>query len=396
MVEGAAVEVYDWLIVGGGIHGTHIAVRLLASSRTQPVAVRIVDPSVTLLRKWRERSASTKMKYLRSPGVHNLATDPFALKTFAGKKSRTKPGIFAQPYARPALELFNRHCDALIADASLGELHIMDTIQSMDLGEDRVQLKTTSGKLLQSKKVVLALGPAEIKKTPSWVTPEMSQVQHLFAAEFDWSEIVKYKSVAIIGGGISAVQAALYAESIGLEVHLLSRHPMRTHMFDSDPGWLGPKFLTQFSREKSYAKRRQWIDRSRYTGSVPPEIHRSLNSRIQSGRIHFRQTEVDCGQQEGVTTQLTLKDRHQIEVDQVILATGFQKARPGGKMIDRLVERYQLPVSVCGFPIVDRQLRWHPRIYVSGSLAELEIGPVAKNIAGARQAAERIESALKN
>jgi hypothetical protein len=40
---------------------------------------------------------------------------------------------------------------------------------------------------------------------------------------------------------------------------------------------------------------------------------------------------------------------------------------------------------------VDQSLRWHPGIYVTGALAELEIGPTAMNIIGARLAAERIE-----
>nr|WP_249023480.1 hypothetical protein [Planococcus salinarum] len=44
----------------------------------------------------------------------------------------------------------------------------------------------------------------------------------------------------------------------------------------------------------------------------------------------------------------------------------------------------------CGFPIVNGNLQWDQNLYVMGSLAELEIGPIAKNISGARQAAERI------
>jgi hypothetical protein len=42
------------------------------------------------------------------------------------------------------------------------------------------------------------------------------------------------------------------------------------------------------------------------------------------------------------------------------------------------------------YPIVDRALRWHPGIHVTGPLAELEIGPPARNILGARLSAERL------
>ena len=47
------------------------------------------------------------------------------------------------------------------------------------------------------------------------------------------------------------------------------------------------------------------------------------------------------------------------------------------------------------YPIVDENLLWDKKwIYVAGALAELELGPSARNIAGARLAAERIVQAF--
>jgi len=74
----------------------------------------------------------------------------------------------------------------------------------------------------------------------------------------------------------------------------------------------------------------------------------------------------------------------------IVLATGFEERRPGGAWLDDAIDRLGLPCSACGYPLVDGALRWHPRIHVSGALAELEVGPAARNIAGARMAAERI------
>ena len=76
-------------------------------------------------------------------------------------------------------------------------------------------------------------------------------------------------------------------------------------------------------------------------------------------------------------------------MDKVILATGFEKKRPGGQMLTELIDKYKLPVASCGYPIVNENLAWHPLIYVTGGLAELELGPTAKNIAGARTAGEK-------
>jgi hypothetical protein len=57
------------------------------------------------------------------------------------------------------------------------------------------------------------------------------------------------------------------------------------------------------------------------------------------------------------------------------------------------VSDLELPIAPCGYPLVNSALCWTDGLYVLGPLAELEIGPVARNITGARQAAERISQA---
>ena len=75
-----------------------------------------------------------------------------------------------------------------------------------------------------------------------------------------------------------------------------------------------------------------------------------------------------------------------IEADQVILATGFTPRRPGGAMIDRLVKDFDLKCNPCGYPVLGADLRWAASIYATGPLAELQVGPCARNIVGARNA----------
>ncbi|MFJ5760541.1 hypothetical protein ACIQAA_15725 [Neobacillus sp. NPDC093182] len=82
-----------------------------------------------------------------------------------------------------------------------------------------------------------------------------------------------------------------------------------------------------------------------------------------------------------------------LQVRNVLFATGFLPTRPG-KWIERLVEAENLSCAHCGYPIVDKDILWCPHLYVMGPLAELEIGPIARNISGARQAAERIVASL--
>ena len=194
----------------------------------------------------------------------------------------------------------------------------------------------------------------------------------------------------MVGGGISAGQVALRLQDEGHEVHLVSRHEMKEHQFDSDPGWLGPKYMAGFEKEKDLSKRRQLISGARHRGSVPPDVNHSLTESIGNGGIKFHESGVSSIGKHQDSVTLNLDDGRSIQIDRILLATGFMPKRPGGKMVDQLITESQLPCAECGYPIVDTDLCWHPRLYVSGPLAELEIGPSSRNISGARSAAKRI------
>lgn len=87
---------------------------------------------------------------------------------------------------------------------------------------------------------------------------------------------------------------------------------------------------------------------------------------------------------------LTLDSGDRIFADRLLLATGFESARPGGAWVAHAMEELGLPCAPCGYPIVDARLNWFPGLHVTGPLAELEIGATAPNIRGARAAAERL------
>jgi len=247
----------------------------------------------------------------------------------------------------------------------------------------------------------------------------------------------KTKTV-IVGGGISAVHKALElanaskstgnTSSPSQEIHLISRHPLREQQFDTHQDWMMdkaaakrsldgggfgvPKRQRQFSQSSCFKERRQIIANQRVPGTVTPAVNRGehgLRYAIENGHIQWHQAEIlekkillleehqktcphedsrDCN----TCMELSLSNGEKIEVDEILLATGFGKKPPGGKIIEEdLIRNAGLKVSeFCGYPIVDENLCWHPRIFVAGALAELELGPSARNIAGARLAAERI------
>ncbi|MFB0985725.1 MAG: hypothetical protein QMB94_05450, partial [Phycisphaerales bacterium] len=134
---------------------------------------------------------------------------------------------------------------------------------------------------------------------------------------------------------------------------------------------------------------------ARQRGSVSPDIGRSLRRAIRRGRLEWHEGEVGRLAAREDSLELELGTNTIVTADRVLLATGFASRRPGGAMVDELIASATLPCASCGYPIVDAALRWHPRVYVSGPLAELELGPVSRNIAGARRAAERIVDAAR-
>ncbi len=384
----------DWLIIGGGIHGTHIAARLIGDAGVAPERLRIVDPADRLLSQWRRCTEITGMTHLRSPSVHHLDLNAMSLQRFAGKRKTRKRGLFAPPYNRPALTLFNAHCDHVVKTFGLADLHIQERATSCLIDCDGVRVGLSGARELASSNVVLALGSSEQPAWPTWAPQNHNRVHHVFESGFGgWP--LRPETVAVIGGGISASQVALRMQKQGHQVHLISRHSLRRHQFDSDPGWLGPKYMTAFQRKRDLDLRRKAITEARHRGSVPPDIHRALRRAISRGSLQWHESEIKALHACRDGLELRLCDGV-VNVERVLLATGFASHRPGGAMVDQLVTSAALPCAGCGYPIVDSALRWHPRIYVSGPLAELELGPASRNIAGARQAGNRLVASLRS
>lgn len=381
----------DWLIVGGGVHGVHMAARLLAEGKATPASLRIVDPE-PLLGRWRWCTENTGMTYLRSPSVHHVDIDPLSLWNYAVGKKRKRPrGMFTPPYNRPALTLFNLHAELVIKTWELESLHIRASAGSAEIRGSTVAVRTETGALLEAKHAVLALGSSSQPAWPSWALSRRGAgLSHVFdraAPVPQPSELGNH--IAVVGGGISAGQLALRLATHGKTVTLLSRHALRKHQFDSDPGWLGPKHMSRFWREPCWQIRRAMIQAARHRGSMPEDVIFALNHARRRGAIRWQTATVQAVG-EGSRPELLLDKGTQLEVDHVALATGFSSNRPGGKLVDDLIASAELPCAPCGYPQVDRRLRWHPHLSVMGPLAELELGPTARNIAGARAAAERI------
>lgn len=381
----------DWLIIGGGLHGTHLALVLTRRAGVVPARLRILDPHDGLLAHWERCTAATGMTHLRSTLVHHLALDPHDLWHFA-RRHGAQPGQFRGPYRRPALGLFRDHCQALIAEHDLDRLHLRGWATGLTRTARGWCVESDQG-ALTARRVLLALSVGEQPRWPAWATALRAaggSVRHLYGCE-EPEVSPGAGATVVVGGGISAAQAAvaLAREAPG-SVTLLMRHAIRVEAFDSPAGWVGPKELRGFQAEPNMARRRALISGARRPGSMPEDVARNLNRAERWGLLRVVRGEVrrTTVQPDG-RVSLELPGLT-LQAGRVILATGFETRRPGGAWLNQAIGENELPLAPCGYPLVAPTLEWAPGLSVSGALAELELGPVARNIAGARHAGERL------
>jgi len=387
--------VLDWLIVGGGIHGTSISNALVKTGKSTHENLRVVDPHPEPLAVWNISTSNTGMEYLRSPGEHNLDIGSGGLKRFARERHSGNAEFYSR-YQRPTLALFNAHCKSLIKENDLAELRINATALSLKKMTSSFVLQTTSGEI-ESKRIILAIGSSDCLSIPTWAEVLIAKacpVAHIFSPHFKQQREKEWGRAAVIGGGISAVQLALsLAKEKPGKVILIHSKVLKTNQFDADPCWLDARCLRLIKRQSDFGERRRIVDNARHWGSFPEEIRRELDLAIRKGALVCRLDSVLTATGDQSSVKLKMSSSEETEAELVVLATGHKRCLPGGNFIKQAINKLDLPCAPCGFPVADEYLRWSYGLFVTGPLAELVIGPASRNIIGARFAGQRIISA---
>mgnify|MGYP000465864017 CR=1 FL=1 len=377
----------EWLIVGGGIHGSYLANLLLDQPGLPAESIDIIDPHDHLLAAWNRMTANCGMQYLRSPATHHIDLPILSIYRFAKTPEGRSFAGFIPPYNRPALSLFQAHSRHVIAQKGLAERHIQGRALSLHRDGMGYAVETTAG-TLRARRVLLAIGMSEQLCWPAWAQDLRRQgagVTHIFDPDFKRHEVPAAGATLVVGGGITAVQTALaLAAAPEADVTLVARRPLQESQFDFNPCWIGPKCLRRFYQE-DYAARRATIDEVRLPGSLPGEVMQAFQAALNLSRLEFRQAGIQKASFDGGTIRLHT-DEGPLIARRIVLATGFRQERPGGRFVERLIQDFDLPCNPCGYPIVGPDLQWGPNIFVTGPLAELQVGPCARNIVGARNA----------
>ncbi|SFM12655.1 Pyridine nucleotide-disulphide oxidoreductase [Gracilibacillus orientalis] len=375
---------YKWIIIGGGVQGCCVATRLLLE-KVNKADLLIIDSYPEPMQIWRTLTKKIGMSYLRSPSVHHIAIDPFSLKKYARSNDYAQP--FKGRYARPRLDMFNQHSLDKMDEVGVQECWKQGTVEGLSCSGGEWKVTLSNNQVIQGERVVLAMGMNQKPHYPDWVFKcSKGSISHVFDIE---ASLPDEGDVVILGGGMTAAHLS-YTLSTIHSVTLVKRHPFRIHDFDSDPGWLGPKYLRNFHQVDCYEKRRRLIRQARHRGSLTRELYLKLKRQENAGRLNFYTGEIEDAQSRDNSVELLLTNGKIISAHSLLLATGTETNIPGEKWLQPVIEQLDLPCSPCGFPIVQPSLEWTRGLFVAGTLAELEIGPVSRNIAGARKVAERI------
>lgn len=383
-------------IVGAGIHGSVVAVRLLRRWPSLRHSLRLVDPSERCLSDWQRRTWGQGMETMRSPGAHHLDVASESLLHYARAHGRERE--LAMPYHRPSLQLFMDHSRSVVDRYGLDPLVVPTTVVLVERAGEGYRLHGADGAMLESRTLIVAPGLGRHARVPAWARAlaerDTRLATHTEAIDVRTEDLVGAR-VLVVGGGLSAATLACAAVERGAHVTIVSRHRLEARLFDADPGWVGPKYLTLFQSEPDAEARLRMVQRARGRGSVTPELLERLRREQQARRLDVLEEFDVCGaehEERRGTIRVTFdRDGRRERFHRVWCCTGFEPRLDHLGWLGPLTA-----VAQCdGRPIVAPSLEISPGCFVSGWLADLWIGPAARNISGARHAARIIADTLQ-
>ena len=235
------------------------------------------------------------------------------------------------------------------------------------------------GTEIEANQVLLALGFRDFKHVPHELAAMIPAGQMSHTCDLVQFEQLAGRRCLIVGGRQSAFEwAALLREHGAAEIHVCHRHDTPqfapadwswvTEMIEAiiaEPGWY--RQLTDDERKAINA--RFWAE-----GRL--KLEPWLKPRIDHPHVHLwpRSAIIDCQSLESGALRVELQNGRTLEVDHVILATGYQVDLDRVPLLAQGTVGGQLAVRN-GFPVLDEHLqRSIPGLYFTSMPATQDFG----------------------
>ncbi len=396
LTPGSRLGKIDIAIIGAGPHALTLATHLLQKRKEMRGKFVVFDPSGQWLSQWSQQFAAQEIPHLRSPAVHHPDPDPYSLRRFA----QNRGDELFPPYDLPGTKLFEEFCRETIARWHLENAVIPGKVTAVEpLSESRgFRLEREGDSPVMARRVVMATGGGR-PSFPDWVQQiETDYPPHRLchSQSVDLRQLnLRGDRLLIIGGGLTSGHLALGATSRGAKVTLMIKRRLQEKLFDAEPGWLGPKYLKGFVAESDWSQRWKLIQQARDGGSMTPEVATRLRRESRNGSLVIQE---ECQVVRAVWNagewQIVCNDGTTYTCDRIWVATGTTVDITAEPLFESVLAAYPIPL-VKGLPVLDEHLRWPGcELFVMGALAALQVGPVARNLSGARMASDRIQPAL--
>lgn len=279
-------------------------------------------------------------------------------------------------------------------------------VSSVERKGESYEVFLEDGRVVVALAIVMAIGPGYYARIPAeYSAIPAGLLTHSYNCG-DFSHLAG-KRVAVIGGGQSAVECAALLNEAGVTVHLVARRPinwvephggaarsfleqLRAPNSGIAPGWryraleIFPYFFQRFPPEK----------RARMVNSTHwPGASEWLRERI-IGKVILHES---CAVVQVIANKdkvnLAFSDATGLEVDHIILATGYQADVERLTMLD--VSIRECIKTYAGSPLLNSRFESSvPGLYFPGFSSLLSFGPLYRFIAGVPATSARVAGAV--
>jgi cation diffusion facilitator CzcD-associated flavoprotein CzcO len=334
-------------------------------------------------------------RVMRSPYQHHLApSSELQMLDFARLHRRQLTAIERDQLAlgasgRRAIvprDVFTAHSAHVVAAHRLREFAYHFPVAAVGArGDGRWHILGQDGQAVTARVVVVATG----SRHAPWpdplpvARPEIAaRVTSAFAGP---GHLEPEEPVVVVGSGLTAAHAILQVVSAGAHPIWLVRREEHYRELDFSPSYFQEDGIRLF--QKMLLSKRCRCLREAFRGSIMPEfatLLRTLEQRcmIDIHRfVHIDHMHLHSDNQ----IRIYLSSGRDVLASRIILATGLApsaRALPAGI---RLVDDIYPLLHDQTLEVVDA-----PNVFAAGVLASLSLGPAARNVGGARLAAERI------